>query len=411
MSNYDFTFACEGVPGIPNPWGTLRVVRFHGTEAISAPYRYDLILLDKSGNQSVAELIGKRATLRIATLTLPILKTVHGIVTEAEEIATLQEGRTLRVTLAPPWTRAQHRKHCRIFLQKTLRQIIETVLLSDKLVHKSGGQEVAPGLGSSDFTPAQEQFVWRIVDTQRLDDVRVHPYVVQYNESDFDFVSRLLEGEGIGYHFEHGSEAVLLVLADSDSGRTRLTPKLVGAGIDGREIRSFFSGARLRPGAVTIGDYNWKQPDVEMGAKAGAGDADLFEQVYPGNYPDNAKQGAPLANVLLGRHKTEARYARGEGWLRVLGAGTIFELEHKNVRFEGEYLVTSLEVKAEQSGVLQSPGAGSAEPFLAKFQCARRGKGPAVEDSGFRPARATKRPLLIGSKPAIVTPVPSARNP
>ncbi|HRI69248.1 MAG TPA: contractile injection system protein, VgrG/Pvc8 family, partial [Polyangium sp.] len=408
MSSYDYTFACEGVPGIPDAWGTLRVVRFRGSEAISAPYRYDLVLLDTTGMQSVANLIGKRATLRIATQSIPVFKTVHGIVVEAQEVAGLNEGRTIHLTLAPPWTRARHRQRCRIFLEKSLRQIVETVLQSDKLMQKANGRELAPDLGGFDFNPAQEQFAWRIADMQRLDDARVHPYVVQYNESDFDFVSRLLEGEGIAYHFEHGADAVLLVLADADAGRPRLTPQIVGAGVDGREIRGFFLVARLRPSSVTLGDYNWKQPDVDMTASAGSSGTDLFEQVYPGLYPDNSQQGAPLANVLLGRHQTEARYARGEGWLRVLSAGSIFELEHKSPRFEGEYLVTSLQVKGEQAGVLQTTAQGALEPFNAHFECARRGKGRAIAESGFRPARKTRRPKIIGSQTAIVTAEPGA---
>lgn len=408
MLNYDYTFACEGVPGIPDAWGTLRVVRFRGAEAISTLSRYEIILLDTTGMQPVAELIGKSATLRIATLSLPLFKTIHGLVTEAEEISHLQEGRTLRVVVAPPWARAQHRRSCRIFLGKTLRQIIEAVLQDDKRMQKGAGQEIAPDLGGIDFNPAKEQFAWRVVDTQRLDDARVMPYVVQYNESDFAFVSRLLEAEGITYHFEYGADTALLVFADSDAGRPRLSPALVGSGIDGREVRGFFTGARLRPDSVVVGDYNWKQPDVDMAAKAGAASGDLFEQVYPGNYPDNAKQGLPLANAYLGRHKTEARHARGDGWLRVLGAASIIELEHKNARFDGEYLVTSLEVKGEQAGVLQSPGGGMLEPFHVFFQCARRGKGPSVEDSGFRPARKTPLPKIIGSQTAIVTAEPSA---
>lgn len=409
MSNYDFTLACEGVDGIANPWGTLRIIRIRGQEALSAPYRYELTVLDTSASVDVNALIGKRATLRIATLSIPVFKTVHGIVAEAEEIGVLPEGRTLRIILAPPWTRAMHRRNCRIFLEKTLRQIIETVLLSDELLKKSGGAELAPDLGGIDFSPALEQFTWRVANAVRLDDARVSPFVVQYNESDFAFVSRLLETEGISYHFEHGADTVLLVLTDSDAGRPRLTPVQIGAGINGREIRSFFSGARLRPTSVTLGDYNWKQPDMDLTASAGANGAEVFEQVYPGGYPDHSKQGAPLAEVLLGRHKTEARFAKGEGWLRVLGAGTIFELEHKLARFEGEYVVTSIDVRAEQSGVLQSnPAGGMIEPFVVNFNCARRGSGNAVSESNFRPAQTTPRPKIIGSQTAIVTADPSS---
>jgi type VI secretion system secreted protein VgrG len=410
MSGSDFTFACDGVGGSGDPWAALRVVRFHGHEAISSLYRYEVVLLASLDPLPVSDLVGQRATLRIATLSSPAFKVVHGIVVEAEEIAVLPEGRTLRVLLMPPWARAKHRKRCRIFLEKTLRQIIERVLQDDPLMRKSGAGAPEPDAGSSDFTPAEEAFAWRIADASRLDNKRVRPYVVQYNESDFAFVSRLLEDEGIAFHIENGDAVSLLVLSDSDAGRTKLTPPVIGAGIDGREIRGFFSGARVRPQAVVLGDYNWKQPGVEMTARAGGDGADLFEHVYPGGYPDEASQGRPLASAMLGRHHTEARFAHGEGWLRVLSAGSIALLEHKKARLEGEYLVTSLEVRGEQAGVLKSdPQADTTEPFLARFECARRGEGPSVAESNFRPARSTPRPRIIGSQTAVVTAEPSSK--
>jgi type VI secretion system secreted protein VgrG len=407
MSNADFTFACEGVQGA-DPWGVLRVARFQGREALSALFRYEIVLLAPHGEPAVADLAGKRCSLRIATLSNPTLKTVHGILVEAEEIAALPEGRTMRVVMMPPWARARHRQRCRIFLDKTLRQIIESVLQGDPLMQKGSG-EPDPDLGGSDYAPAKEAFAWRVEDTSRLDNKRVRSYVVQYNESDLAFVSRLLEEEGIAYHFEHGSDTSLLVFSDSDAGRPRLEPKLVGTGIDGREIRAFFSEARLRPEAALLGDYNWKQPGLDLTAKAGEDSAGLFEQVYPGGYPDEASQGKLLANALTGRYKTEARGAEGEGWLRVLSAGTIFQLEHKKARLEGEYLVSSLEVRGEQAGVLKSGAPGNAsEPFVARFKCARRGENNSPAESRFKPARTTPKPRIIGSQTAVVTAEPSA---
>ncbi|NUQ76111.1 MAG: type VI secretion system tip protein VgrG [Polyangiaceae bacterium] len=409
MSNADFTFACEGVSGGADPWGVLRVARLHGREALSGLYRYELVLLAPHGEPAMADLAGKRCSLRIATLSVPVLKTVHGIVVEAEEIASLPEGRTIRLVIMPPWARSRHRKRCRIFLDKTLRQIIESVLLGDPLMQKTGAGAPAPDLGGSDFSPANEAFAWRIEDTSRLDNKRIRSYVVQYNESDFAFVSRLLEEEGIAYHFENGADTSLLVFSDSDAGRPRLEPDLVGAGIDGREIRTFFSAARLRPEAAMLGDYNWKQPGLDLTARAGAKGADLFEQVYPGGYPDEASQGKLLATAIADRYKTEAKTAHGEGFLRVLSAGTIVQLEHKKARLEGEYLVSALEVRGEQAGVLKSGApADAGEPFVARFECARRGENGSPAESRFRPARTTPKPRIIGSQTAVVTAEPGA---
>jgi len=408
MSNADFTFACEGAQGA-DPWGVLRVARFHGREALSALFRYEIVLLAPHGEPAVADLAGKRCSLRIATLSAPTLKTVHGVVVEAEEIAALPEGRTMRVVVMPPWARARHRQRCRIFLDKTLRQIIESVLQGDPLMNKAGGAAPEPDLGGSDYSPANEAFAWRVENASRLDNKRVRSYVVQYNESDLAFVSRLLEEEGIAYHFENGSDTSLLVFSDSDAGRPRLEPDLVGAGIDGREIRAFFSSARLRPEAALLDDYNWKQPGLDLAAKAGSDGAGLFEQFYPGGYPDEASQGKLLASAITGRYKTEAKSAEGEGWLRVLSAGTIFQLEHKKARLEGEYLVSALEVRGEQAGVLKSGApANMGDPFVARFECARRGENGSPAESHFKPARVTPKPRIIGSQTAVVTAEPGA---
>ncbi|AKT40638.1 type VI secretion system Vgr family protein [Chondromyces crocatus] len=415
MSNRDFTFACEGVEGGLDAWSALEVVRFHGREAMSSAYRYEIVLLAREaagmGDVQVSALPGKSASLRIATGSIPAWKVVHGLVDEAEELAALPEGRTIRVILAPTWTRATWRRRSRIFLEKTLRDIVDAVLLGDPRVQKGSGEAPAPEQGDPGFSPAREAFAWRIQDPSRLDDRRVRPFVVQYNESDFAFVARLLEEEGIAFHVENGADTSLLVLSDADTGRTRLAPAIVSAAIKEREVRTFFSGGRLRPEGVALGEYNWKQPELPMAMQAGDGGAALFEQAYPGGYPDQAGQGKLLAEARLGRYQTEARFARGEGELRVLSAGTIVALEHKKARHEGEYLVTALEVRGEQSGVLQSQAdASMIEPFAVRFTCARRGEGAAVRESGFRPARTTPKPRILGTQTAVVVAAPGAQG-
>src|SRR5262249_33671979 len=153
------------------------------------------------------------------------------------------------------------------------------------------------------------------------------------------FVSRLLEEEGIGYHFEHGEGVCLLVLGDHDGGRARLDPFApLGPHLNGREVRSIRLGARLRPRKVSLNDYHWKKPALDMTADAGPG-GDLVEQRYPGRYPDAPEQGRPLAAARLDRHGVEASYAVAEGTCRLLGAGSVFLLDHSRPRCAGEYLV------------------------------------------------------------------------
>lgn len=408
--SHDFSFTWDGAASPDGPWGHLLVARFEGREAISELYRYELYLLAKGPLHEVdpEDLIGKAATLRITTLSAPVTKVVHGIIAEAEEAYEGADGLLYRVVLVPPWARALHRRRCRIFLEKTTRQIIEAVLLGDPKVSLRPNGAVDDDDGDPLWSPAQEQFSWRVQRAARLDDAKVRPYCVQYNESDQAFVARLLEEEGISYHFEHGRGACLLVLSDTDAGRARLSPALAGAGVDGREIGAFQLGARMRPSKVTLSDYNWKNPKAPMKAAAGSG-SDFEERFFPGGYPDSAAQGEPLAVAAIDRHAVEASYASGEGSIRVLSAGSIFSLLHKKLRYEGEYLVTALTVRGEQSGVAAVPGAPKLDtPFLASFECARRGKGSSVEESRFRPAKRTPKPRIAGSQTAVVTAEPGA---
>ena len=409
MADADFSFVWEGASG--DPWAHLRVARFTGHEALSLLYRYEIIVLARpDARPELADLVDRRCALRIATLSTPASKIVHGVIVEAEEIADHPEGRTYRLVVMPPWARARHRRSCRIFLDKTTRQIVEAVLTGDPRMQLHAGDAIEPDDGAADYQPALERFEWRIEDPSRLDSARVRPYCVQYNESDWALISRLLEEEGITYHYENGADTCLLVFSDRDHGRPRLEPVGIGAGVVGRHVSALHTGARVRPEKVVLGDYEWRKPRIAMGASAGK-PRDLVEYVYPGGFIDRPQNGRALATAALERHRTEARFARGEGRLRVLSAGTIFRLENHKARLEGEYLVTSLEARGEQAGVIHSDASVTAtEPFQVAFGCARRGAGAMVEESGFRPARVTPRPRIAGSQTAFVTAEPSAKG-
>jgi type VI secretion system secreted protein VgrG len=415
MDTHDFTFAWEHASDPEGPWAHLQVVRFTGREEISALYRYEITLLARGPAAEVDphEIVGARATLRIATLTAPAYKLVHGVIAEAEEIGPVPEGMLYRAVLMPPLVRAQHRTRCRIFLQKTTREIVNAVLLGDTDLALEDGAVVTEDDGdTTSFTPAAEKLCWRIEDPGRIDDARVRPYCTQYNESDLAFASRLLEEEGISYHVENGAGACLLVLSDTDQGKARLDPfEPLGSEVPGRHVGSVKLGARLREKKVKLGDYDWRKPRLDLAAAAGGDREDLFEHRWPGGYTDARSLGEPLARARLDRYRVEAEYAAFEGACRVLSAGSIFRLEHERGRCEGEHLVTRLEVRGEQQGVATvQAGVPGARPFACAFACARRGRGAAVEGSRFRPARVTPRPRILGSQTAFVTADPSSNG-
>lgn len=412
MANYDFRFAWEGAEGAP--WAHLLVAQIRAREAMGSLFRYELIVLAKPPAHEVdpGDLVGRRGTIRISTLTNPPCRVVHGVISEAEELYQAPEGMLYRLVLSPPLVRAKHRKRCRIFLEKSLRQILDTVLQGDPSYLKGDGMVAEPDDGMSpDFSPAVEFYTLRIADPTRMDDPTARPYVVQYNESDHDFVARLLEEEGLTYHFESGLGVSLLVISDADSGRARLEPfDPCGPGVSAREISTMKLGARLRPKTVRLDDYDWRKPALLLAADAQKAADDLAEYHWPGGYQDGPSRGEPLAKIMLERYGVEAEYSVGEGKLRVLGAGSIFQLEHQKPRYEGEYLVTAIEIQADQQGVATLDMPQPNVPFTCRFECARRGKDGTVRESAFRPARLTPKPRIVGSQTAFVTAAPGSEG-
>jgi type VI secretion system secreted protein VgrG len=412
MADYDFRFAWEGADGAP--WAHLLVAQVRAREQLSALFRYELTVVAKAPAPEVdpSDLVGRHGTLRISTLTNPPCRVVHGVISEAEELYPVPEGMLMRVVLSPPLVRAAHRKRSRIFLDKSLRQIIEAVLATDSLYQQAPGMVVSPDDGMNpDFSPALARYTFRTADTTRLDDDTARPYVVQYNESDLDFLQRILEEEGISYHFENGFGTSLLVLSDADGGRARLDPFFpCGSGIPGRDVSTMKIGARLRPKKVQLDDFDWRKPKLALATTAVSLADELIEHHYPGGYQDAPTKGEALAKFRLERYSVEADYAVGHGKLRMLGAGSIFQLEHNKPRYEGEYLVTAIDIVIEQSGVASIPGQPMDVPYSATFECARRGRDGIIQESRFRPPRNTPKPRIVGSQTAFVTAQPGTKG-
>lgn len=413
--NRDFTFHWDGGS---NEWGDLFVVRFDLDERISAPFEARILLQshDPEAALDPYDLVQKLGTLRILTRVVPAVRCLHGIIASAEDRGPTRIGALYEIVLQPPVVRAMHRKRSRIFLEKTTKEIVEAVLTGDPKL--SGADPKAEPLDhlTDPFCVPEEHFAWRVKDPTRIEDVKARPFVVQYEESDFAFISRLLEAEGISYHFEHTEKAVVFVMTDHDEGRQKLDPREpLGPSILGRHLERVRVGARMRPSRVTLVEYNWTKPKLDMRAESDASESDLFVQSYPGAYVESPDHGAPLAKAKLERFLTEARWATAEGSTRVLGAGSVFTLEHSVARYSGEFLVSHArsigvsagELTADQTDVVQLP---LGEPFRVEVELVRRGSADRVEESKFRPAIETPKPRILSTQTATVTDEPSTRG-
>ena len=415
MLDTDFAFHWEGGG---SDFRHLHVVSFEIEDAMSAPFEARLLLLTRDDGDDIdpCDLVGKLATLRIATGATPAFRAFHGLIVSAEDRGSSAHGRLYELTLMPPFARAMHRQRSRIFLEKTTRQIVEAVVLGDPKVQAGDASAGAPDDLRASFETPQAKFAWRLSSTARLDDAKLRPYCVQYEESDFDFVARLLEEEGISYHFEHTESQIVFVASDADGGRAKLEPfDPLAPDVASRHLDALRSGARMRPTKVKLLEYNWQNPKLDMGAEAKGDSDDLFVQAYPGRFVEAPDKGSAMATAILERYQSEARHATASGSCRLLGAGTVFPYQHGLTRLEGEYLVTKARLRGRVSGELapgerlgtEIPGTG---PFHVEVELARRGSGQSASESKWRPPRRTRKPHIGGMQTATVMDEPSARG-
>lgn len=176
-------------------------------------------------------------------------------------------------------------------------------------------------------------------------------YCVQYRESDWAFVERLLAEEGIWYFFEWSEDATTLVFSDDSTN----APELEG----GVEIPFHDEGglvstrdsvirvARksvLRPELVRLRDYSFEKPRLSLDSKSGSGDLEIYD--FPGRFKA-PQEGDRLARVKLEALRARRTVVSGESGSTRLRPGLIFEMtEHPFSSLNGRYLLESIEYRA-----------------------------------------------------------------
>ena len=229
-------------------------------------------------------------------------------------------------------------------------------------------------------------------------------YNVQYRETDFNFVCRLFEQEGLYFAFEYDNGRNTLVLMDS-YGAHKTLPQLrvpyyadkTGAH-DKDWIAAWSVSREIQPGKYTIDDFNYHTPRDRMtgeGVPATPKDHDLAEfeiYDYPGEY-DLPGDGSVYARTRIEELHAKYEQFSGSGNVRLAAPGKLLKLEeHPRSQYNAEYIITSVSYTASV-GEYASGGSGG------EFHCAIAAIAGATP---FRPARITPKPIIQGPQTAIV---------
>ncbi|UCI07109.1 type VI secretion system tip protein VgrG [Mesorhizobium sp. B1-1-8] len=231
-------------------------------------------------------------------------------------------------------------------------------------------------------------------------------YCVQYDESDLDFVQRLLEHEGIFYFFEHDEGKHTLVLCDAMSklkpapGYEKVPYNFQGNGTrrDVEYITEWIPGSSVRPGAYAHTDYDFEKPGADLMAKS----AQPFSHKEAAG--ENYRQ--PGAHLDVGRGDSLAGIRREElqavhqritavGTVRGFFSGCTFTLEEFPRDDQNqEYLVISAEYRLFDPGYRTQNEAHSENYKIVL--------GVAPKALPYRPPRITPRPIMRGPQTATV---------
>ncbi|HET6371409.1 MAG TPA: type VI secretion system tip protein TssI/VgrG, partial [Nitrospiria bacterium] len=371
----DYTFKAGSYTG-----DKLRVIRFFGTEGISELFHFSVDLASTDGEVDFEKVLGQPALLTIHGEKGK--RYINGLVNLFEQVGKDGKWTLYRAGIVPAvWTLSQ-RATCRIFQNQSVPDIIKKVL--------------------TDAGIASDQFRFSF---KKSYDPR--EYCVQYRESDFSFITRLMEQYGIFYFFEHAADKHVMVLGDDPVVHVAIAdpPKVIyhaptGTGVSDQEhVFTYQFHREIRTGAVRLRDFDFKKPrlSLEKDAKA-KGDGKLEAYDYPGEYltPD---EGGDLSKVRLEELQATRQIGTGQSDCRRFVPGFRFTLErYDRSDFNREYLLIRVSHSGGQPQVLgaETAGKGGGETaYQNEFDCI-------PSDIPFRAPRATPRPFVQGPQTAIV---------
>jgi type VI secretion system secreted protein VgrG len=357
-----------------------QVYRFELDEALNRPYRVVLDIATDAEDVDTESLLGDSATLTL-TRSGAESQFVYGVVLEVTYLGYVDHLLCVRVELVPAFELLRQCLGSRIWQEASVQDIVSEVLDARLADYDRDFDLSAISRGS---TPRD--------------------YCVQYQESDFDYVVRLLEEEGISYGFEHDADAghERLTLRDANEQYTALEqPELPiithnpdQAGVE--SLQGFEWARRLAPTASLVRDFDWHTPSSLLTTPAdGRDERGRTRRAYVHGrrrlVDDQAQQSTDmrLAAALMGA------VARGHSNATVLRPGVRFAIvDHDRHDFEREYIVLAVRHYGHQPGVtLEAP---EGPHYANEFICV-----PA--DAEIRPARITRKPRVHGPQTAIVS--------
>ncbi|HAD1703349.1 TPA_asm: type VI secretion system tip protein VgrG, partial [Salmonella enterica subsp. enterica serovar Typhimurium] len=385
--------AVAGGPGAHNvtvsgsavPPGALLFASLDGGETLSELFSYvvqlktpdtlNLGYVSPAANLPLKPMVGKDLCVNIE-LDGGGKRHISGLVTAARVVG--HEGRSVTYELRmEPWVKLlTHTSDYKAFQNKTVVDILDEVL-------------------------AEYPYP---VEKRLVESYPVRTWQVQYGETDFDFLQRLMQEWGIYWWFEHSEDSHTLVLADAISAHKACPDSPLvewhqeGLKLDKEFIHTITANESLRTGQWVLDDFDFTKPRSLLANTVAnpreTGHATYEHYEWPGDYFDKS-EGEMLTRIRMEAQRSPGSRVLGGGNIRTLMTGYTFTLEnYPTAEVNQEYLLMQTLLFVQDNA--QHSGQDQHFTFSTRFEL-----HPTREV--FRPQRTVSKPHTKGPQSAIVT--------
>jgi type VI secretion system secreted protein VgrG len=359
---------------------TLLLRSFSGEDHVSKLFRYELDMLSLNHELDLEALIGTKLTVSVTGPDRQTRYHFNGFVSRISQGDNDNRYAVYHAEVVPFLWLLSLETDCRIYQDKTTKQIIEDVL-------------------------QRHDFRSYSFD---VDDSHKREFCVQYRETTLAFIMRLMEEDGFFFYFSHSDDDHTLHIADKNAafktpapgGSVPFAPAIGARGERQDEgVRSWKYQRALQSERYAVNDFNFKTPSADLSGSAPniastrgqAARGELYD--YPGLYTE-ANEAYPVATKRIGASETWNSSIEATSSARKLAIGHKFTLrDHTRRDQNGDYVITSIRHTAQDSTY---PGLSGVTDYANAFTCI-----PA--SVRFVPQCVTPRPVISGLQTAIVT--------
>jgi type VI secretion system secreted protein VgrG len=354
----------------------LRVVSVDGSEALSELFEYRVSFKSISPDIDCQKMIGAACAITLETQGGG-QRYWHGQMVRFSFTGRAGKDWTYEAIVRPRLWHASRRSDCRIWQNKTVPDILKEVLDANGIAY----------------------------DTRLKETYRPWEYLTQYRESDLNFISRLMEHEGIYYWFEHSAGNHVLVLGDHFSTHEPFPGYATvpwyppdNAYPDKDHFQAWRLAREVETGTYIHTDYDFKKPPADLTTKVADPKGHLYDQYeifdFPGGYTDPGA-GRRYAEIRLQGLQAEQDRVHGQGRVRGATPGYRLTLEkHPRSDQNRELLIVRAQYHMSNNAY---EGAGGSEQ--SHFEVSVEAMPAKTQ---FRPRRSTPKPHTLGPETAVV---------